>query len=205
MSEEQQKQMLELKYQMEKLQTDMNEVKQKEARTKKYERKASLKQKPNLDFMEEWLENSAILKEYYESEDQSNHWYKIRNIMKHKDVKDFIDRTNINLETTSMSKLVSNLEYTKIVDNIEKKMAEMKEFFHKEGIRCSNYAKHAKHAPSKQDPSHNIRGLYWDKISENQYPGPAQIKFVQSVFNMFKIQQEKIDKLEKEIEQLKTS
>ena len=32
----------------------------------------------------------------------------------------------------------------------------------------------------------------------------SQFKFVQSVYNMFKIQQEKIDKLEKEIERIKT-
>ena len=58
MSKEQQKQMLELKYQMEKLQSEMEDVEQKEERTKKYERKASLKQKPNLDFI---FSNSIFL------------------------------------------------------------------------------------------------------------------------------------------------
>jgi len=51
-----------------------------------------------------------------------------------------------------------------------------------------------------------------DKITKEMYEvrtfvelsSNSQIKFVQSVFNMFKIQQEKIDKLEKEIERIKT-
>jgi hypothetical protein len=52
-----------------------------------------------------------------------------------------------------------------------------------------------------------------DKITKEMYEvrtfvelsSNSQIKFVQSVFNMFKIQQEKIDKLEKEIERIKTA
>lgn len=245
MSKEQQKQMLELKYQMEKLQSEMEDVEQKEKRTKKYERKASLKQKPNLDFMEDWLEKSAILKDYYESEDQPNHWYKLKDIMKHPDVKNFIDRLNINLEVTPSSVLYSNLEYIKLVDNIEKKMSEMKEFYQpkpkclplqpfkeckpdsekdkdsylkwkqrykahvrEENIRCSRHPSHKlpKQAPTKNPVSDSFptRNIFsWSNICDNQYPSPSQIKFVQSVYNMFKIQQEKIDKLEKEIEQIK--
>ena len=246
MSKEQQKQMLQLQYQMEKLQSEMEDVEQKEKRIEKYERKASLKQKPNLDFMEEWLEKSAILKECYESEDQPNHWYKINDIMKHPDVKNFIDKSNINLNIISASELYSNIEYIKLVDNIEKKMAEMKEFYHPkpkclphqpfkeckpdseidsesylkwmqrykahvrgEGIRCSRHPQHniPKQAPTKYPTPIGLcarNNFSWSKTSDNQYPGPIQIKFVQSVYNMFKIQQEKIDKLEKEIEQIKT-
>ena len=174
MSKEQQKQMLELRYQMEKLQSEMEDVEQKEKRTKKYERKASLKQKPNLDFMEEWLENSAILKDYYESEDQANHWYKINSIMKHPDVKDFFDKSNINLNRISTGELYSNLEYIKLVDNIIKKMSEMKEFFQPK--ENNHYYRHP-----QQVNFYSMNSFSWSKISENQYPGPSQIKFVQNV------------------------
>lgn len=184
MSKEQEQQMLELKYKMEKLKSEMEDVKQKDKTIKMYDIEASLHPKRNLDFIEEWLEKSSILKDYYDSDNKATHWYGRKgDIMLHPDVKNYIHKSKINLETT----LEPNLfyEYRKVLDNIETKVKEMLDF----------YTPAIERGPSLyifKGHNHN----------HTNYPGPAEIKFVQSVFNMFKIQQKKIDKLEKNIDKI---
>lgn len=239
MSDDQQRQMQELQYQMARLQTEIEETRQREKTEKTFNEKASHEQNPNLDFMKEYLEKSAILKEYYESEDQPNHWYQMKDLQQHPDIKEFIATSGINLSRVSMDVLHSNLEYRKLVEDIEKQLSEMKEFYQpkprclpfqpfkeiepdakrhpeayrkwsqrykthirQESMRCSQHPHpiHTKQAPSKLHiPNHEFPRVEFprDVTNNNLYPGASQLKFVESVYNMFKIQQQKIDELEK--------
>ena len=238
MSADQQRQMQELQLQMARLQTEIEETKQREKTEKTFKEKASHEQNPNLDFMKEYLEKSAILKEYYESEDQPNHWYRKQDIMQHPAIKEFIATSGINLDCTPAQVLHSNLEYRKLVEDIEKQLSEMKEFYQpklrclpvqpfkeiepdternpeayrewirrkkthlrQEGMRCSQHPPpiHTKQAPSKLHiPNHEFPQVIFprDVTNNNLYPGASQLKFVESVYNMFKIQQQKIEELE---------
>lgn len=230
MSADQQRQMQELQHQMARLQTEIEETKQREKTEKAFKEKASHEQNPNLDFMKEYLEKSAILKEYYESEDQPNHWYRKQDIMQHPAIKEFIATSGINLSRVSMDVLHSNLEYRKLVEDIEKQLSEMKEFYQpkprclpfqpfkeiepdsegnpeaylkwmqrkkthlrQEGTRCSQH----REVPQVVFPRVEFPR---DVMNNNLYPGVSQLKFVESVYNMFKIQQKKIDELEKGID-----
>lgn len=200
-----------MQLQMERLQEEMAVALKMEQDKQEREHERSILAKPNMEFMKGVLDKASALREYYDASDPTLHWLHYAPNAREKDNPHFQSHYPAMKEwregAMSMQQKIRS-EYRQCRANVrggyteedrvfnaglDKKFRELqleeREIQERERQESVNIAK----IPGRKPPRHLLGNA----------PTETDIKFLESVYNMFNIQSEQIKALEAEIQELK--
>ena len=200
-----------IQLQMERLQEEMAVALKMEQDKQEREHERSILAKPNMEFMKGVLDKASALREYYDASDPTLHWLHYAPNAREKDNPHFHSHYPAMKEwrerAMSMGKKIRS-EYRQCRANVrggyteedrvfnaglDKKLRELqleeREIQERERQESVNIAT----IPGRKPPRHLLGNV----------PTETDIKFLESVYNMFNIQSEQIKALEAEIQELK--
>jgi len=200
-----------MQLQMKRLQEEMANTLNTEKIRKTREHERSILAKPNMEFMKGVLDKASALREYYDASDPTLHWLHYAPNAREKDNPHFQSHYPAMKEwregAMSMQKKIRS-EYRQCRANVrggyteedrvfnaglDKKLRELqleeREIQERERQESVNIAT----IPGRKPPHHLLGNV----------PTETDIKFLESVYNMFNIQSEQIKSLKVEIQRLK--